>query len=117
METTLTPGQRTVDAGTLTIEIRREGATELLHLTGELDLATSAALDAELRRCDESDAARILLDLTELEFIESTGLRVLLDAAARSRANGNRLAMTPPPRQIERTLRLVGVIDRLPIAA
>jgi anti-anti-sigma factor len=58
----------------------RAGAAVVIP-TGELDLATAPALDAALGRAFESiGSGRVVLDLRELEFIDSSGLRTLLTA-------------------------------------
>jgi anti-anti-sigma factor len=55
-----------------------------------------------------------VLDLSGLRFIDSSGIRVLLLADARSRADANRLRLLRGQRQVQRALELCGLEDRLP---
>lgn len=64
---------------------------------GEVDLATVGYLTDAVLAAEDSDAANIVLDLSGVTFIDSTGLRHLLEAEARSRTNGKRLSVTPSP--------------------
>jgi len=96
-------------------ERREDGERILVH--GEMDLSTSAVVDREVRRAEESDAASIVLDLDELEFLDAAGVQMLLDASARSRTDGNRLRITRASApQVQRVFELTGVGEMLPFA-
>jgi anti-anti-sigma factor len=92
---------------------RRHGATHLIAPCGELDLATSPALEREILRVERTGAARIELDLAGLTFIDSAGIRVLAGAEIRSRG-GPRLRLKPGPRAVQRVLAIVGADETLP---
>jgi anti-anti-sigma factor len=94
----------------------RGGVLHTVRLEGELDLANAAELERELRRVEHTDALSIVLDLSGLEFIDSTGVRLLIEAEARSRADGDRLTLLRGPGQVQRILELTGILDRLPFA-
>jgi anti-sigma B factor antagonist len=70
----------------------------VIRLRGELDLASSDRLAAVLRTLDSSPST-IVLDLSELAFLDASGLRVLIEA---KRTLGSRLALLPGPPQIQR---------------
>lgn len=91
-----------------------EGAY-VVSLRGELDLDGTPNLEAALIDAEQSDATRILLDLGDLTFIDSTGLGVLVRAAARARSNGDRLSITSPQDQVASILRLTELDKRLPL--
>jgi anti-anti-sigma factor len=96
------------------IESRREGGDYIIRVRGELDLAECETFEAEITNAVNSDASAILLDLGELTFIDSTGIRALLIAVGRSEANGRRLRVareTSPA--VQRTFNLTGVGERL----
>jgi anti-sigma B factor antagonist len=84
---------------------------------GALDLATAEPLEAELRRVEATDAGAIRLDLTGIEFMDCSGIRVLVEADRRSRRNGGRLRLTRGVGQVERVIRLTGVDAILPFDA
>ncbi|MEA2298534.1 MAG: anti-sigma factor antagonist [Solirubrobacteraceae bacterium] len=97
-------------------EIRTDTRGDAVHVVilGELDLATTPALERTLTEVEATDAAAIVLDLDGVEFLDSTGLRAVLEADSRSRANGSRLAVTRGSDQVQRLFRLVGADQRLP---
>jgi anti-anti-sigma factor len=77
------------------VRTSREGGCVRLALSGELDLASADELDEVIRQAESGDGLRIVVDLADLRFIDSTGLNVLLKARARSRENGHRLTFEP----------------------
>ena len=85
-----------------------------LHLTGELDLATSPLLDWTLR--DALHKSRIVVvDLRQVSFIDSSAIHVLVDAGARARLDGRRLVVLRGPAQLDRVLVLCGDSDSLDV--
>jgi anti-anti-sigma factor len=104
------------NVGQLTLRSERDGVLHTIRVEGELDLANAEDLARELRRVEGTDALSIVLDLSGLQFIDSTGVRVLLQAHARSRADSNRLALLRGPRAVQRVFELTGILERLPFA-
>ena len=100
----------------LTVQSERDGIVHTVRLEGELDLATAEQLEHELLRVEGSDALTIVLDLSALQFIDSTGVRLIIQAHARSRADSQRLALLRGPRAVQRVFELTGILDRLPFA-
>jgi anti-sigma B factor antagonist len=88
----------------LRIEARKDSGGLVLSLRGELDLATAPLLQKELESGDADATAKVVLDLQELEFIDSTGLRTILWAHERSRESGGEFAVTPGSPQVQRLL-------------
>lgn len=95
------------------VEAQTEGRECVLLVRGELDLAAASSLDAELDRALGTDASRIVLDLAALEFIDSTGLSVLVRAQQRAHNSGRELGVVNPGPQVERLLNLTGLLERL----
>jgi anti-sigma B factor antagonist len=93
----------------------REGGVHRLTPIGELDLATApllqGAFDAVLR---DDDAVMIVLDLTNLSFMDSTGIHLLFRMNAACE-DTDRLRVINGSRAVERVLDVAGVRDRLPI--
>ena len=101
-------------ADEFTIEEHRRDGLVVLRCRGDLDLASADELAARLR--DLSDELQpVLLDLDELEFMDSSGLRVVLQAAETSRERRWQFAMTPGSEAVQRLFESAGVADRLPI--
>ena len=95
------------------VEVRNEGQTTVIAVRGELDLASSPALQEELDRVAASDAKLLIIDLRNLDFMDSTGLSVLVRAHQRATETGQRFAVVRGPQQVQRLLTLTGVADRL----
>lgn len=102
--------------GVLTMTSEREGDVHVVALSGEIDLANAGDVDEELKRVEATDAGAIIVDLSGLEYIDSTGLRVLITAHARSRAESSRLSLLRPPDRLFRVFKIGGIADRLPFA-
>jgi anti-anti-sigma factor len=93
--------------------LTRDGA---LHVVadGELDLATAPALRDALVTAEASDASTIVLDIDAVGFIDSSGLRALIEAHARSEQNGKRLRITKGTEAARRLFALTGADAGLP---
>jgi anti-anti-sigma factor len=107
----------TMEQGSEGLVVRRErtGGDERVSLQGEMDLSVIGSVDREMRRAESGDASRIVLDLDELEFLDASGIRLLLHLNARSRSNGGRLCMTRARSpQVQRVIDLTGAGDVLP---
>ncbi|HEX6115537.1 MAG TPA: STAS domain-containing protein [Solirubrobacterales bacterium] len=104
---------RTIDAGVLKMESAREGDSHRLKLLGEFDLAGAKAFEAEIGRIEGSDPTEIVIDMSALEFMDSTGLRLLLETDMRSRENSERVRYVRPGGEVARLLHLTRVDERL----
>jgi anti-anti-sigma factor len=98
----------------LKIDRRVEPGLVTLALSGEADLGSAPALDGALHEA-EAPARRIVLDLGDLSFIDSSGLQVVIEAQQRASENGHHLVLTRVPAHADRLFRLTGVTDRLTI--
>jgi anti-anti-sigma factor len=101
--------------GPLSIEVDPDGDALTVRATGELDIATTAPLEQALRGAFEGDAASIILDVAELRFIDSMGLRTLLWAAERSRENGVSLGVRCGSGAVHRLIESTGMGRTLPL--
>ena len=110
-----TRAERARNVGSLILRSARDGDRHHIELLGELDIAGAPRLEEELLSVERSDAAAIVVDLRGLEFIDSTGIRLLLMAAERSRANG-RFTLLRGPKQVHRVFEITDLVDRLPFA-
>jgi anti-sigma B factor antagonist len=95
------------------VEAQSEGPECVVSVSGELDLAAASSLESELDRVLQSEVTRIVLDLAGLEFIDSTGLSVLVRAQQRAHESGRELGLVNPGQQVERLLSLTGLTERL----
>jgi anti-sigma B factor antagonist len=94
----------------------REGDAHVIRLSGELDLATAPEVEQELQSIEQTDAGTIVLDLSGLAFMDSSGLRLILRAEARSRADSCRLRLLRGPASVQRVFAITGMDGVLPFA-
>ncbi len=95
------------------LEVRSQGPATVIAVSGELDLASSPTLQEELDRVAASESQMLIIDLRALDFMDSTGLSVLVRAHQQIEEQGRQLAMVKGPQQVQRLLSLTGVADRL----
>ena len=94
----------------LSIDVRREGDDAVVTLSGELDISTSPDLQDAL--AELTDAKRkVTVDLSELEFIDSTGLAALLGAHKDLTEHGGVLELRHPSRMVVNLVQITGLDD------
>jgi anti-sigma B factor antagonist len=91
----------------------RDGAI-VIELAGELDLYNAPELRAGLARALAGATGRIVVDLSSVDFIDSTALGVLIEARAQ-RDGGGDLRLAAPQLETRRTLQVSGLDRRLPV--
>jgi anti-sigma B factor antagonist len=102
----------------LNLETARNGTVAIVSPTGELDLSGAGLLEAELERLErDRGLATIVLDLRGLEFMDSTGLRLVILAEQRARTAGRRLALVHGPDAVRRVFDVTRMTDRLDFVA
>lgn len=83
---------------------------------GELDLSTAAQLTEALAVAERSDSALVVLDLTGLTFIDSSGVRVIVQAVRDSRSTADRLRVRrSEAANIQGIFELLGIDVLLPL--
>ncbi len=97
--------------GTLLIQRASDAQGVVLALIGELDLDTTPELDEQLRKIG-AEPRRLLIDLSGLEFMDSTGLGSIVRAQRFADSNGHRLTLRRGQHQVQRLFELTGVLER-----
>ena len=89
----------------------------VVRITGEVDMSHEEELRGELRTAVAADARGIVVDLTECEFIDSSGVRALLLSrkAKNSEGGSERVAVAASSEQILRILTVMGIDRVIPI--
>ena len=100
----------------LTIEVARGPEAQTIVLTGEADLLGAPAIEAALEDASASEADRIIIDLQNLTFIDSSGLQALITGHELCRARGQELRVLPGPENVQRVFELTGMNEALPFA-
>jgi stage II sporulation protein AA (anti-sigma F factor antagonist) len=101
----------------LRIDVRTEHDRVVVALHGELDLVGAPLLESEVESAAVESAPMVVLDLEDLQFIDSSGLRVILSAHERARERGQAFALTRGSQQVQRLLSIAGVSGHLKIIA
>jgi anti-sigma B factor antagonist len=83
----------------------------VVSLEGELDLSSAPELRELLVALAEKDGTDIVLDLTDLVFVDSTGLSVLVMALNRSRGAGGSITLRNPSASVMRILEITGLVS------
>ena len=97
------------------LEIASEERDGRVHvvLRGELDLSTVGKVQDELDRVESSAPELLVLDLSKLTFLDSTGLRCLVTADQRARDAGRRVVLVRGPDPVQRVFAITRLEDRL----
>jgi anti-sigma B factor antagonist len=99
----------------LTLTVHQDGHGTVLGVDGEVDLATAPQLQAKLMDLvNEGTDGGVVVDLTRVAFMDSTGIRVLLAAHQRAPARGVTIRLVCPEGPVLRVVRLTGAERVLP---
>jgi anti-anti-sigma factor len=104
-------------ADQLSIDVRRETDRIVIRLAGELDMANAPILQAAIEEANVDGKQMLVLDMQELKFIDSTGLRIVLWARERCHEAEREFALTPGSEQVQRLLAVSGAGEHLRIIA
>jgi anti-sigma B factor antagonist len=99
------------------VDVRSEPDRVVLELHGELDLLAAPALEEAIEGVEAGSPAIVVLDLQDLQFLDSAGLRVILAAHERSREQAFDFALTRGSEQVQRLFAIAGVSEHLRIIA
>jgi len=100
-----------VPAVELNVSSRSQGDHELVIATGEIDLYTAPRLQSEIAAVIDSaaPASRVIVDMSGVEFCDSTGMNVLLSCLRQARERGGELELAAPRPAVKKILRVTGL--------
>jgi len=105
----------THSAGTITVQQRAAGDRVVVAVSGELDMASAPVLRSAISTALDAGAQHLWVDLCATEFMDSSGIHLLIDTHQRVQDLGRRLAIVCPPGPVRRVFDVVGVADQLPL--
>jgi anti-sigma B factor antagonist len=110
----ITPGQLV----SFSVDCSRAGAGPLVAaIAGDVDIANAGVLvDTVIAGLEADPKSGVVLDFTSVEFMDSTGLRALLEIARRLDEDGAGLVLLNPATSVRKLLALAGLDDRIPVA-
>jgi anti-sigma B factor antagonist len=89
----------------------------VVAVVGELDVATAPRLRQELIGLASHGSRRLVIDLAGVDFLDSTGVGVLLGAVRRARDGDGRIALANAEPQVARVFEVTRLVDILPLHA
>ncbi|GAA1940513.1 STAS domain-containing protein [Streptomyces durmitorensis] len=94
--------------GRLLVEVRAEGPSVVVTPAGELDHHTADVLREPLEACLDDGFSRLVVDCSRLEFMDSTGLNVLLGARLKAEAAGGGVHLAAMQPVVARVFEITG---------
>jgi anti-anti-sigma factor len=99
----------------LRITVERAPERDVVYLDGELDPHTAPLLKQEIDQLADAGSLDVVLDLSRLAFIDSSGLRVVISAHREMADRGGQLTLRSPSETAQRLLEITGLIDHITI--
>ncbi len=99
----------------LSIHVHVHGGMNVFELTGSLDIATSPTVRASLVEASGRGDHQLIVDLTKVDFLDSTGLGALIGAQRRAKEFGGDVRLVVKEGQILRLLRITGLLKVLSV--
>ena len=90
------------------ISVQRRDREVAIVVVGDLDLASAGRLEREVAQERAAGSTRLVIDLGDVDFIDSTGLRILLALRNDAKRNGHVLTLVPPPLTAQRIFTITG---------
>jgi anti-anti-sigma factor len=97
------------------VTVTTEADRAVVSLRGELDMSGVDRARQAIEEAEASSAALLVLDLSQLDFVDSTGLEVMLRAARRAHDDGRRLVVQRPSHYVKRLLELTAIDQSLDV--
>jgi anti-sigma B factor antagonist len=110
------PDNRNSRQGALSVQVEDDGDIRTIELQGELDLANAALFERELDDALADGSCQVNVDLRRLEFIDSTGIAILVTALRHVNATEKLRFLLSREPGVARVLQMTGVEERLPLA-
>jgi anti-sigma B factor antagonist len=98
------------------VEHIRSDGLELLAVEGEIDIATSPRLIAALNEVVTDSVHALIVDLSAVEFMDSTGLALLVRAERRMRGRGRGFAVVCPDGPVRRIFEITDMVGTLHVS-
>lgn len=97
----------------LSIVTSANGESRVIRVSGEVDVSNKDELNAAIANTQSEGAQEVEVDLTEVSYIDSSGIGVLVAAAHRASGAGTRFFVSHPQRNVARVLSMLGMGDEL----
>jgi anti-sigma B factor antagonist len=88
-----------------------DGGEAVVTIGGDLEYGTAGQLRSTLLELSQREPATVALDMSDVEFLDSTGISLLIQAKQRFDAQGARFVLRQPTPRVTRVLEIAGVVD------
>jgi anti-sigma B factor antagonist len=95
----------------LDIRVNERNGMAIVALAGELDISEVPDVEKKLKAVEKRHPEVLVIDLRGLNFMDSSGLRIVLEADLRSRRDSRRFALIPGPEAVHRVF-LIALLDK-----
>ena len=100
----------------LSIATSADGDSRVIRVSGAVDVSNKEELNAASADAQAADAKEVEVDLTEVSYIDSSGIGVLVAAAHRASDSDTRFFVSHPQRNVARVLSMLGMGEELGLA-
>jgi anti-anti-sigma factor len=105
------------DSDAFRVQVFQSDDVTIIRLKGELDLSTAPQLRHELAERSKPGMAKLVLDVTELSFMDSVGLSILVAGHKKAMDLGGSLVIQNPTARVQRLIEISGLTEYLNIEA
>jgi anti-sigma B factor antagonist len=91
------------------VDVERRGTTAIATVRGDVDIASAPAVRSSVIEALADGATHIVIDLDEVDFLDSTGLGVLVGALKRARTRGGRLQVVCNQPRLRKVFEITGL--------
>ncbi|MCB9245334.1 MAG: STAS domain-containing protein [Flavobacteriales bacterium] len=92
----------------MNVDIYEEQGVSIVHLSGNLDTNTSPPVEAKISNLLEEGTRKMVIDLSETDYVSSAGLRIFLATAKKITANGGAVKLAGPNSVVKEILDISG---------
>ena len=99
----------------LQLRTYQQGEASVVEVGGDIELSNASQLRADLRSVCEQEPCHVIVDMSQVSFIDSTGIGVLVGALKRTRENNGSFALICPQPRVRRVFEITGLLQALPL--
>lgn len=100
---------------TLQVELLEENSVQYFKVVGEIDAFTAPVLKERLVSVEKTDGLQVELDLSEVDYMDSTGLGVFVGFYKEIKAVGGHVKITRVNKRLSRLFEITGLMDVMDI--
>lgn len=96
---------------TATVRVEEHGGVPVVHMQGEIDIVNASSVGSQLFEAAPNNAPGMVVDLSDVTYLDSRGLHLLFELSERLRVRDQRLHVVVPPGALIRRVLLLTHMD------